>query len=424
MNSTDEALQLLRAGRVAEAERAFAAVLDSDPNNIDALNVTALIALRSGQSARAIEVLRHALQVAPQNVMSYHHLGLANDASGDLMGAVAAHREAVRLASNFHLGRLHLGLALDRAGLRDESVVQFSRALQDAQAEGRWLNAQTTPPNLRDSIEHAVLRVRNGRHEAFNKLWEPLRARYGADSLQRVERVLRIHLNEERPTYSDPRQQPTFLFMPDLPPSPYLSRDLFPWIPELESQTDAIRGELLTLLPSQKGRERVFTSEELEHENLKGADAPPSWNGYYFYRHGERREDNCIACPATAAALDRLPLGRIREHGPEVLFSVFTAGTHLLPHRGVTNTRLVGHLPLIVPKDCALKVADEMHQWREGRVVVFDDTYLHEAWNRSDQIRVVMIFDIWNPHLTEAECAALSDMIAAIGDFRHAVEAG
>jgi aspartate beta-hydroxylase len=371
-----------------------------------------------------VEVLRHALQIAPENAMSYHHLGLANDAAGDLLGAVAAHREAVRLASNFHLGRLHLGLALERARLGDESIVQFSRALQDAQASGRWLNSDTTPPSLRDTVAHAVVRVREGRREAFNRIWEPLRTRYGADSLTRVERALRIHLNQEQPNYGDPRQQPTFLFMPDLPPSPYLSRDLFPWIPELESQTDAIRSELLAVLPSTKGRERVFTSEQLEQANLRGETVPPSWNGYYFYRHGERREDNCTACPMTAAALDRLPLGRIRDHGPEVLFSVFTAGTHLLPHRGITNTRLVGHLPLIVPRDCALKVADEVHEWQEGHVVVFDDTYLHEAWNRSDEIRVVMIFDIWNPHLTEAERAALTDMIASIGDFRHAVDAG
>ena len=123
----------------------------------------------------------------------------------------------------------------------------------------------------------------------------------------------------------------------------------------------------------------------------------PAWNGYYFYRHGARRDENCARCPATSAALDRLPLPQVREHAPEVLFSVFTAGTHLLPHRGVTNTRVVGHLPLLVPEDCALNVGGEIHVWQEGRVVVFDDTYEHEAWNRSQEMRVVLIFDLWNP---------------------------
>ena len=125
----------------------------------------------------------------------------------------------------------------------------------------------------------------------------------------------------------------------------------------------------MRLLPDSAGRESVFGSEALEQTNLRGLDVPPSWTGYYFYRHGVRREDNCVSCPATARALDRLPLVHVRDHGPEVLYSVFTPGTHLLPHRGVTNTRLVGHLPLIVPEDCALECGwrDAPLAAREGR---------------------------------------------------------
>jgi aspartate beta-hydroxylase len=251
---------------------------------------------------------------------------------------------------------------------------------------------------------------------------DPLAQRYGRESIARVERCLRIYLNEEQAERTDPRQQPTFLFFPGLPPAAYLDRSLFPWIGELEAQTETIRAELLRLMPSATGRERVFTTEELERQNLRGLDVAPSWNGYYFYRHGERREDNCASCPATARALDALALVHVREHGPEVLYSVFTPGTHLLPHRGVTNTRLVGHLPLIIPPDCALRVGGEIHEWQPGRVVVFDDTYEHEAWNRSQQTRVVMIFDVWNPYLTEAERAALVELVPAIGDFRRSLE--
>jgi len=79
-------------------------------------------------------------------------------------------------------------------------------------------------------------------------------------------------------------------------------------------------------------------------------------------------------------------------------------------------------LPLLIPSDCALNVGGELHAWREGRVVVFDDTYEHEAWNRSQQTRVVLIFDLWNPFLTEVECLALADIVVAIGGLREAVE--
>lgn len=423
MISAAEAQQLLRQGRVDEAERAFLAILDQDPQHLEALNVAGLIALRNGATPRALELLGRAAARNPADALSQHNLGLAQEAAGDLQAAIACQQRAVEAAPEFHVARLHLGRILEQAQQPAAAATQYARALHDAQAQGRWLNPDTTPAPLRATVEHAVLFVRDQRRAAFEQLFAPLRARYGADSMQRVEQALHIYFNEEAPVYPDPRQRPTFLYFPGLPTSPYLDRALFPWIPQLEAQTAAIRAELLQLLPSSRGRERVFTSEELEQENLRGLDEPPSWNGYYFYRHGERRDDNCAACPVTAAALDALPLAHIRDHGPEVLFSVFTPGTHLLPHRGVTNTRLVSHLPLLVPDDCALNVGGELHHWQEGRVVVFDDTYEHEAWNRSKKTRVVMIYDIWNPYLTEAERAAVTDLVAAIGDFRQAVEA-
>ena len=107
----------------------------------------------------------------------------------------------------------------------------------------------------------------------------------------------------------------------------------------------------------------------------------------------------------------------IRDHAPETLFSVLRPGTHILPHRGVTNTRLVTHLPLIVPPDCALRVGGETHVWQPDQCVTFDDTFEHEAWNRSDETRVVLILDSWNPDLSEVERAAVTDLVAAIGDF-------
>ncbi|MDY6944573.1 MAG: aspartyl/asparaginyl beta-hydroxylase domain-containing protein, partial [Pseudomonadota bacterium] len=330
---------------------------------------------------------------------------------------------ALELAPAMFIIRLHYAMALERAGESEQAALHYFRASSDAHAQGRWLNAETTAPALRPMVEHAIQMVRATRKATFAKLLEPLRQKYGRDSLARVEQCLRVYFKEQAGVSADPRQQPTFLYFPGLPPAAYLDRSLFPWLESLEAHTDGIRQELLQLLPSEAGRERVFTTAAVEQQNLRGLQSPPSWNGYYFYRHGERRDDNCAACPVTARALESLPLSHVRDHGPEVLFSVFTAGTHLLPHRGVTNTRLVGHLPLLVPPDCALNVGGEVHEWQEGRAVVFDDTYEHEAWNRSDRTRVVLIFDIWNPHLTAAERAAIGQLVPAMGDFRKAAQA-
>ncbi|MBL8269680.1 aspartyl/asparaginyl beta-hydroxylase domain-containing protein [Steroidobacter sp.] len=421
MNSPD-VQTLLQQGRLDEAEQAARHALQRQPGDIESLNALGLIALRRGQLERAHQLLESSIASDPNYAQTRHYLGRVYDAAGNLDGAVAAHGAALKLAPGMFIIRLHYAAALERAGQKEQAAVQYFRASGDAQAQGRWTSPETTAPALRPMVEHAVRMVKETRKATFAHLIEPLRQQFGAASMQRVEQSLRIYFREEPPVYPDPRQQPTFLYLPGLPPAPYLPRSLFPWIEALEAQTDAIRQELLQLLPSAAGRERVFTTEAIEQQNLRGLQSPPSWNGYYFYRHAQRRADNCAVCPATAKALDLLPLSHVRDHGPEVLFSVFTAGTHLLPHRGVTNTRLVGHLPLLVPPDCALKVGDEVHEWQEGRAVIFDDTYEHEAWNRSDRTRVVLIFDIWNPYLTEAERAAIELLVPAMGDFRKAAE--
>lgn len=421
--SSSNAQTLFQQGRVDEAERAAGESLQRQPRDVESINVLALIALRRGQLTQAQQLLERSLAIAPEHALTRHYLGRVHDAGGNADGAVAAHGAACRLAPEMFVVRLYYASALERAGHADRAAIQYFRAMEDAHAQGRWVSADTTAPALRPMVEHAVRRVRAARKSSLESLLEPLRRQFGTDALARVERCLRIYFQEEAPVYPDSRQRPTFLYFPGLPPATYLDRALFPWIEQLEARTDAIRQELLSLLPSDAGRERVFSDEAIEQQNLRGLQEPPSWNGYYFYRHGVRREDNCSSCPVTARSLDLLPLSHVREHGPEVLFSVFTAGTHLLPHRGVTNTRLVGHLPLIVPPDCALNVGGEIHEWREGRAVIFDDTYEHEAWNRSQQTRVVLIFDLWNPHLTEVERAAIAQLVPAMGDFRKAAEA-
>jgi aspartate beta-hydroxylase len=424
MSTSAEAKSLLRQGRVAEAEQLYEQLLQHAPDDVEILNAVALASLRRADLQRSLVLLERAVSLQPGDSLSHFHLGRARAAAGDRTRALECYGAAVRLSPDFYVARLRLAETLDVAGNATAASVQYFRALQDAQQLGHWLDPDTTPRGLQPLVARAVQVARDARRALCNQLLEPLRAKYGPSELRRTEEAVRIHIRDTAAHYPDPRQLPTFFYVPGLPATPYLDRRLFTWIDSMESKTPAIRAELMRLLPHAQGRERVFGSAELEATNLSGLGAPPSWNGYYFYRYGERREDNCRACPETSRALDAVPLCRIREHAPETLFSVFTAGTHLLPHRGVTNARLVAHLPLAVPVDCALNVGGELHVWQEGRIVVFDDTYEHEAWNRGGEVRVVLIFDVWNPHLTEVERAAIGDLVAAMGDFRKLVDQG
>ena len=132
-------------------------------------------------------------------------------------------------------------------------------------------------------------------------------------------------------------------------------------------------------------------------------DRSPDWSALHLWRDGERIEAVCERAPRTAALVESLPLARIPGRAPAVFFSILKAGKTIPPHTGVTNIRSIVHLPLIVPDDCGFRVGGETREWREGEAFVFDDTIEHEAWNRSDADRALLILDCWNPHLSEDE---------------------
>ncbi|CAM5339726.1 Aspartyl beta-hydroxylase OS=Rhodanobacter lindaniclasticus OX=75310 GN=B1991_18360 PE=3 SV=1 [Rhodanobacter lindaniclasticus] len=276
-------------------------------------------------------------------------------------------------------------------------------------------------------MKHAAQYVSATRHEFFDAVMEPLRERYGRSELHRVDQCLSIYLGGQPPPVPDPRQRPLFLYFPGIPSQTFYPRGRFPEQDRLEAAVDAIREELLAALAqAQQGVVPFLGTDSataVAARLLDGAGTrEPAWDAFFFHRHGARHDANGARCPRTSQVLDSMPLVRVRDHAPETLFSILRPGTHILPHRGVTNTRLVTHLPLIVPPDCALRVGGETHVWQEGRCVTFDDTFEHEAWNRSERDRAVLIVDSWNPDLSEAEQAAVADLVAAIGDFNNACE--
>jgi aspartyl/asparaginyl beta-hydroxylase (cupin superfamily) len=82
------------------------------------------------------------------------------------------------------------------------------------------------------------------------------------------------------------------------------------------------------------------------------------------------------------------------------------------------NSRLICHLPLIVPKGCWLRVGNETREWEEGKLLIFDDSIEHEAMNPTGELRIILLFDIWRPEVGEEERAAISAIFDEIDKFR------
>ncbi len=407
---------------IDDADAAFQRVLAIEPGNLEALNYCAQRALLAGRATRAIELLEQAVAHAPDNEELWKNLGLARIAAGQPERARDDLQRALQLAPKFFVARLFLAQMEEAAGHASEALADYFGAVMQAQAQGRWLSEATTAPALRNLVLNAMRIIETGRRQLFVDALEPLRTKYGDAALARVQACVDTYLGETPAHYPDPRQRPKFLYFPGLPATTYFDRALFPWYAQLESKIDVIRDELLAVLRDDRGIEPFlkFDTPDQTEGHLAGEGAEPNWDAFFFYRHGERNDANCARCPRTAAILDALPLVRIREHAPEICFSMLTPGTHILPHRGVTNTRVVTHLPLIVPENCAIVVGAESREWREGECFTFDDTYEHEAWNRGASTRVVMLMDSCNPHLSEIEREAVTVLVAVIGDFNRA----
>ncbi len=412
-----EARALMAAGRIGEAVPLFRVLVEAEPRHVEARNALAVVALRSGDKASARAQLDAALAAAPDDALTLNHLAQLQMADGDTAGAANTYDRLLAQHPTLYTARLAYARLLETGGDTATAARQYFRAIREAQKAGRWLSAESTPPGLRPQVTHAMALVDRQRRALCDGLFAPLVERFGRESMQRVAAFVAVQVGEAVYAPADKRQFPTALPFPGLPQSPYLDKRRIAGLIELEAETPAVLAELKSVLGHSAGREQVFADQKLADEFLRSDRGPATWDGYYFYRHGQRNETNAARCPATMAAIDRLALARVRGHGPEVLFSTLGPGTHLLPHHGTTNTRVVCHLPLIVPPDCMLRVADEEHHWRVGEVVAFDDTYAHEALNRSAETRVVMIFDMWHPDLSEAERIAVAALQEALGDF-------
>lgn len=170
----------------------------------------------------------------------------------------------------------------------------------------------------------------------------------------------------------------------------FFDLEQFSWIAEVEAKTTAIQAELQAVLLrlDQLPSIQDIAPEQVELTNDAG------WKTFFFYMAGIRMAKNCRQCPATEQALLKIP-GMVAA-----FYSILAPGKRLSAHRGPYNGVLRYHLGLEIPASdstCAIRVGTETRSWAEGRSLVFDDTYEHEAWNLTRKVRAVLFVDFKRP---------------------------
>jgi aspartyl/asparaginyl beta-hydroxylase (cupin superfamily) len=213
-------------------------------------------------------------------------------------------------------------------------------------------------------------------------------------------------------------QQPQTYYFPELPQKQFYDRAEFPWFDKLEAATADIRAECLEVMREDAAfKPYVQGNTGRPPKDRQGMQDNPDWSAFYLYKDGDLQAANAARCPRTMAALAHVPLAAVKNRSPSVLFSLLRPGALIPPHHGLINTRLICHLPLIVPPGCGLRVGNDARETVEGKGWLFDDTIEHAAWNTSSETRVILLFEVWKPELSFAERTLVSTMFSAIDEY-------
>lgn len=372
----------LQSGDPERAAAHFAAAVAADPGS-GALQRNLASAWRAlGDEVRELAALDAALAIDRRDLMAWVRKAERHEARGDGGQALAAWSAAVSL-----------GAQLDGVPPPLEPLLAQGRSFIDRATATMFAAASASFGELRGGLSECEAR----RGEAFI-----------ASALGRR----RIYQNECAGIY-----------YPFLPADEFFDRTHFPWMAEIEAHTDAIRTELTALLddPGDALRPYVRMDAGTPDSIWTDLDNRLDWGACFLWEYGEPNQPVLDRCPATAAALAAIPGARIPGRAPSAFFSMLKPRTRIPAHTGVTNTRAIVHLPLIVPPGCGFRVGGETRPWEEGRAFAFDDTIEHEAWNDSDALRAVLIFDVWNPHLTDSERELLLRFFASADGSGYAV---
>ncbi len=406
-----EAAELMQRGQNDVAVSRWQRVLQLRPDHAPALNYLGAYALARGDSATASEYLHRAVVSDPGLAIAHANLSRLHSQKGDApraLEAIAAAINAEPTAWGAHFEKARLLEAMDR---KREAGASWGTGLQ------YMPEAAKRSPQLQAMVQQALAAVADNQQQLADFLGERLRGMRDGRTHRELERFDHsLDIITGRRSFVTAR--PLMLPIPRLPAIPFFHREDFDWAPQVEAAFPSILAELLGLLESNQSFEPyIQTAPGEPMGQFEALDRKLDWGAYFLWKNGERIDAHADRCPRTEAAIALTPQISVPKRAPVIFFSALKPGTYIPPHNGATNARLTVHLPLIIPPDCGLRVGEETRAWEPGKLVLFDDTIRHEAWNHSQQLRVVLIFDVWHPMLTPLEREMVAHTIEGMMAF-------
>ena len=357
-----------------------------------------------GDIQAAHRLLQRVTQGDPGRIEPWLKLAAMCRAQGQIGAALDAVSGALRVQPLAFVPLLLKASLLDAAGRTEEAGLVYGYALAQRPDE--------VPPHLAGALKQAE--AKHSAHLARTEERLTKAAAQAATNAAEAARLERFRSNILRKTRVY-HSEPTHYHYPGLREREFHDRDAFPWLEALEAATDAIRSDFERVLSAEHAEMVPYVQypQDVPLRQWAALNQSRDWTAIHLLRMGERVEHNARHCPAVMEILGQIDQPVVARRSPNAMFSLLAPGAHIPPHTGIGNTRLVCHLPLIVPEGCWFRVGAETRQWREGEAWVFDDTIEHEAMNPSGALRVILIVDLWHPDLSPAERAAVAATMEA-----------
>jgi aspartate beta-hydroxylase len=386
------------AGRLGEADQLLARVAQLAPAHPNVLNELGVRMMQRGEAESARALFVRATAADPRHPALWSNLAAA------LRALQRQDEELEALEKALALEPRHLGALLQKGALLEERGDPRNAARIYRNALATIPPGAETPPAVSEILAHARAAVRSDDAElavAIEQRLAPIREQHGGGTFRRVDRCVDLITGKRTRHFPSP----TFMLFPEIPVVEFFERSEFPWLDRIEAASEEIRAELTGVLVADRAGLEPYIAypDGVPLDQWTELNKSRRWSAYFLWNQGAPQPAHLARCPRTAALLSEAPRCEVAARGPTAFFSILDARTRIPPHTGVTNTRVIVHLPLIVPPGCGFRVGSETREWLPGKAWVFDDTIEHEAWNNSDAPRAILIFDIWNPFLTAAE---------------------
>ncbi len=413
---------------------------------IRALIAAARQAAERGKPQDAAPLIRQAEKEAPRHPLVLNESASRMLGSGNASGALALLEQVVRAEPDNTDILFNLAAALRKHDRVDEAVEILDRllaidgrnvaallekaSLEELQCKPRAAAMsyraalQMIPPGFRpppafDERPAAREGSRRGNNRALETYiaegLEHVRARHKDEPLGRFDQCVDTMLQKRRVF----RQQPTFMFFPELPAIEFYERASFPFLDRIESGGGRHPRRIARrALRRDRGARPVRAlSGGMPMEQWRELNDSRRWGVYSLWREGKAYPEHIARMSQDRRGARGYPaLGYSGQRTDGLVLHSRRQDPDPGAHRPV-NTRLVVHLPLIVPPGCGFRVGGQQREWVPGKAFVFDDSINHEAWNDSDVPRAVLIFDIWSPYLSAAERDLARALTVRIGEY-------